>query len=663
MRLLEVFLLASVAFFGSVNAEVPLVLLQSLSRDFVTFLGQQGGSWNLTDSTFRSQDLTCLNQLNHFAESLTNVEPWAVQMYDSWGKVPSGLLFGNTYEFGNFDQCRRIEHTNYFGSIDGQHCTLIVDVRALQLPIPPIWYGICIPGSCRPQLLRQLSNTFFLTRNMGVLNDLDAFCYRNEEKQYSATTIAAIVLFSCYGALLVAATIADFAFLSMESSVPDYVKRFSIYTNLLKIFHTTPRSTSKSETMDCVNGVRALSMSWIIVNHIHDTALGIPAFNPIPRMEYRNSYFGILFHRLGGKAVDIFLLLSGMLVAIKVLRELDATRKLNVPKMWLHRYIRITPAYAALIFFAIAFINEFGEGILYKTVSIEPVEACQKSWWAALLYIQNYSHHKEMCFPYTWYLSVDMQLYFLSPLILIPLWKYGRKFAPVIGLLALLSISCVFATMLVNEYRLTLFQPMGDGFARKTYHPTHTRMSVWLFGVLFGYYLHKTKSSTIRLSKRTLLVGWTFTLVILLLTGYSLKQVYVGDYTQFSGVVDAFYEALHRCFWAFAVMWTIFVCINGQGGVVNQFLGWSFWQPLAKLSYSMYLLHILVQLATVTMTLKQPIYFSTVNIFYTFFGLTGLTAVMSTAWCFAFEYPFFGLENYIFRKKSAESAKPILPSS
>lgn len=404
--------------------------------------------------------------------------------------------------------------------------------------------------------------------------------------------------------------------------------------------------------MDCVNGIRALSMIWIIVNHVHDASLGHPTTNVAMRTEYTQSYYGVLFHRLGGKAVDIFLMLSGMLVAMKLLRELDRNRKLNYAELYLHRYIRITPAYAAMIFFAVAFVDHLGEGILYKLLAEDIVNSCSTSWWSALLYVQNYVHHKQMCFAHTWYLSVDMQLYFLSPLILIPLWKYGKRFAPAIVLLALLSMSCVFTTFMVNEYRLNKSAPIGDGLMpRKTYHATHARMSVWLFGVLFGYFLHRTKSRTIRLPKIARILGWTLAAGMVVLTGYSLKQVYVGDYNRFTVVVDAIYESLHRSFWVFGVMWLIFVCINGQGGLVNQFLSWRFWQPMAKLSYTMYLVHIMIQAVTVTMQLKTPIYFSGVDLWYRIFGLVGISTVVGGIWSITFEYPFFGLEKKLFKKQ------------
>lgn len=46
-------------------------------------------------------------------------------MYDSWGKTPSGMLYGNTMSFGNFDQCLdftyNISDLNE-NTIRGQYC-------------------------------------------------------------------------------------------------------------------------------------------------------------------------------------------------------------------------------------------------------------------------------------------------------------------------------------------------------------------------------------------------------------------------------------------------------------------------------------------------------------------------------------------------------------
>ena len=53
---------------------------------------------------------------------------------------------------------------------------------------------------------------------------------------------------------------------------------------------------------------------------------------------------------------------------------------------------------------------------------VEPqADICRKNGWQNLLYINNF--WKDQCLGQTWYLANDMQYYWLSPLILFPLFK------------------------------------------------------------------------------------------------------------------------------------------------------------------------------------------------------------------------------------------------
>lgn len=45
---------------------------------------------------------------------------------DSWGKFPSGILYGNNNELGNFDECMRVQHPieyeNTTSNLAGKYC-------------------------------------------------------------------------------------------------------------------------------------------------------------------------------------------------------------------------------------------------------------------------------------------------------------------------------------------------------------------------------------------------------------------------------------------------------------------------------------------------------------------------------------------------------------
>ena len=52
------------------------------------------------------------------------------------------------------------------------------------------------------------------------------------------------------------------------------------------------------------------------------------------------------------------------------------------------------------------------------------------------------------------------------------------------------------------------------------------------------------------------------------------------------------YQTFHRLAWNGAVAWIIFSCVKGYGGIINEFLSWSAFAPLSKLTFSAYLIHI-----------------------------------------------------------------------
>lgn len=158
---------------------------------------------------------------------------------------------------------------------------------------------------------------------------------------------------------------------------------------------------------------------------------------------------------------------------------------------------------------------------------------------------------------------------------------------------------------------------MGGGSMVKTYYPTHIRMGAWLVGVLLGYILHNFKGKSIKIptvtytdyssvhclqkqkkifSLQTLIaVGWSIsigTILSIIFGVYSLQQL---DYHS-TDLESAFYESFSRVCWAISLAWIVFACIHGYGGPVNWFLSLPQWQPLARLSYSFYLVHLPIQL-------------------------------------------------------------------
>lgn len=131
-------------------------------------------------------------------------------------------------------------------------------------------------------------------------------------------------------------------------------------------------------------------MIWIIVVHVHETTFALPMENSPAWLNYLKNFIPTVLFYGGGLAVDTFLVLSGMLVAMSILRELDKKRRFNPLILYLHRYIRITAPLAALILFVVSFAVYMGEGVYWKVQMESLMEPCMTNWWATLLHIQNY---------------------------------------------------------------------------------------------------------------------------------------------------------------------------------------------------------------------------------------------------------------------------------
>lgn len=89
------------------------------------------------------------------------------------------------------------------------------------------------------------------------------------------------------------------------------------------------------------------------------------------------------------------------------------------------------------------------------------------------------------------------------------------------------------------------------------------------------------------------LTAWLLTfasMATVVFANYPLAQL---DSTATS-LENGLYISLSRVAWALALSYIIFACAHGYGGPVNWFLSLSLWQPLSRLSYSIYLLHVFV---------------------------------------------------------------------
>ncbi|XP_053699367.1 nose resistant to fluoxetine protein 6-like [Sabethes cyaneus] len=648
MRLIFGLVLALACVVGRSQSSAVVERLERIPLEFATFLGDFRSSNHTVDISYW-KDQNCVYDLQLFGLALQEEQPWALNVYDLWGKMPAGLLQGNYFTPGNFERCRHLA-TKLF---DGQHCTVQFGFDSMKLPLNPLWLGICVPDSCEPRLVKSLTNYFAQQYGLDTVDDYSQaeFCYREElGEEFGGVTISAIVVLSCIAGAIVMFTVVEVLGMLLKLSIPQFLKDLSLYSNLAMLFKTEPKAEQKTDTLDCVYGIRSLLMLQIIVHHVHHALSTIPVTDDNARREYFDDAGGIISYRVTALCADMFLVLSAMLLTYGIMKELTLNAgKLNVWKLWLHRIVRIFPAYAMLVYFWIAFGEYFGEGPLYRHLVQPTVDACNDHWWSAMLFVQNYVNPDRLCIAHTWYLSIDMQLYIITPLLVYILWKLGPQFVPGLAFLMLVSMACVFATFSGNDFWLTpeMDPEREQHRLRSTYYATHARMSVWFFGIAFGYFLFRTREKQVKWSPVVLTVVSILMTALAAVIMYVTTEIYKTRGVSVAG--DAFYETLHRVAWVGTHMWLIFMCVNGYGSVLDSFLSWALWQPIARLSYCMYLIHYLVVVVILGGIVQEPLFFSTVNVQYMTVGVVAITGAAALVWALFIERPFLAIERNIWQ--------------
>ena len=83
---------------------------------------------------------------------------------------------------------------------------------------------------------------------------------------------------------------------------------------------------------------------------------------------------------------------------------------------------RLTIPLALLILFAVGLSPVIGYGPFWWVVE-DMEQNCANNWWTNVLYVNNFVKTDEPCIGQTWYLAVDMQLFLVSPLVFMPMYR------------------------------------------------------------------------------------------------------------------------------------------------------------------------------------------------------------------------------------------------
>ncbi|KAG8224977.1 hypothetical protein J437_LFUL003355 [Ladona fulva] len=177
-----------------------------------------------------------------------------------------------------------------------------------------------------------------------------------------------------------------------------------------------------SDGLECIHGLKLMSLCLIIMGHRLMFNLGAPLTNA----EFVEGFYTKVTSMIllnGPIVVDTFFGISGFLVCYLLLQEYNKRRRLNVLMLYVHRYVRLTPVYMVVLAFYTTLLVQFGSGPLWEHKVGREAERCAENWWANVLYVNNYVNPEKLCMFQSWYITCDMHLFIISPPIVYLLWK------------------------------------------------------------------------------------------------------------------------------------------------------------------------------------------------------------------------------------------------
>ena len=384
---------------------------------------------------------------------------------------------------------------------------------------------------------------------------------------------------------------------------------FSPVNNIKKLF-TINKSGDQSLTV--LNGIRVISMCWVIIGHSFNFILLVPTVNSanLPLM-FNSILFGIV--PAGVYAVDIFFFLSGLLTCyLLILKMYPKKGSINFLLVYFHRYYRLIFPLLFVQGLSMCLIRYLGDGPIYRQSWDSLLKKqWEKYWWSHLFFINNLIPWKtsDEWIVWAWYLANDFEFFLITPPILYLFCK-----SRISGYIAIYVL--LIATMLSNAiiYGYYNISPAGKSeeidFQNFIYIKPWVRIGPYLIGILFGLGVfelkmkekyHELKDTLFNsffeklcnsrtLSASSAVIGTLFMILCCLPIGYVYaKWLQTNCLSRLS---SALFGMWSRSLFVIGLGLIIAPTIVGRLRFLIYFLGSETCAVLARLNYVVYLMHV-----------------------------------------------------------------------
>ncbi|XP_026815118.1 nose resistant to fluoxetine protein 6-like isoform X3 [Rhopalosiphum maidis] len=626
----------------------------------------------------------CRTQSDMYDRHLRNYTSWAVRMSESWNRYPIGLLAGNTYQMGIYDECVDVRHP-----VIGQYC--LSDIKLIPLAGKDYSFnrtedlddfgninawktvlgwgdymdkvqrnrlllGICIPNSCsaldlQTALQNELDRVFMPEMLKAIVKVDPIMCtvsgdmYPYDTSFYLTSITFLVLVLICCGT-----TLYHFIRISYnknpKETTCDY-KSVGLFCETFSIIDSSKAllKFDKDNELNSLYGFKVLMMMAILLGHRLFYSFGNHISNP----KFVES---IIFNGPDslltiGNLVDPFFFVSGFLMYLNISRsfqKVEAGYK-KITSLIINRMLRMLPAYCAMMAITAHIVPHLGDGPLWPKVIWEEAEICKNYWWTNLFFISNFIDVKYGCLVINYYVSCDVQFFVVGGIIIYVYTKntkYGiRLLATILSLSAFLPF---LVTILTKRFGIDIFYlPYLENIRiyislNKSYRLSYMRAMPFLGGLTTSIIVEKLKEKKTKFSRITVYGGTLIVSVICIRAQLYGAKFYTWQRPYYP-LEHALYKVVNNCVWTVWCMWCSICLFTSGYGLFSYVLNNKLVVVLGRLSFSVFIVNITVLMMS-NSSLRLPSYHSINSLIDTWISDTFKCYLLALALYLVVEAPF-----------------------
>ncbi|XP_075550903.1 nose resistant to fluoxetine protein 6-like [Dermacentor variabilis] len=427
---------------------------------------------------------------------------------------------------------------------------------------------------------------------------------------------------------------------------------FSAISNTRTLLKT--ENTGLNQSLLFLSGLKVFCAYWVLLDHEYIALQAEFLHSPFELMRLSSKPW-FQFITNGVLSVATFFYMSGFALSFSMAGSLPCIRSFAVAIA--RRYIRLTCPVMVVVLMAFL-VPLIADGPADSELLPQQLSGCYTNWWALLVHVNDFMPRDQMCLTHLWYVAADMQIFVAVALPLAVLLNRNKKAG-----FAVAFVTCAaFASLAAAQtYLWQLFHGItfGNSDVRRfsnTLEYIHFKPFVhiptYVCGTVCGFLANRLKGKL--LHKRTEALLWLLSACLLCAVMFVTIPWNGGRFPADS--VIALYGGFHRLVWALGLSWPFIACATGKGSVLYKFLAWKAFLLLSRLTYGIYLTHLLFNLLRMANT-KTPINVDEFLQLRNSIGTFGLSVALAYVLYIICDGPTQQIERCLFRKTATSRPK------